>query len=46
VPPAVHGHSNPLSALKNGIGRLLSRVLGGAKRSYEATSPTFVAGPR
>jgi hypothetical protein len=45
VQPAVHGRSNPLSALRNGIGRLLSRVLGGAKRSYEATSPTFVAGP-
>lgn len=44
--PAVRGRSNPLSALKNGIGRLLSRVLGGAKRSYEATSPTFVAPPR
>ncbi len=42
--PAVRGRTNPLSALKNGIGRLLSRVLGGAKRSYEATSPTFVAG--
>ncbi|HEX8724870.1 MAG TPA: hypothetical protein VF737_05715 [Gemmatimonadaceae bacterium] len=42
--PAVRGHGNPLSALRNGIGRLLSRVLGGAKRSYEATSPTFVAG--
>jgi len=41
--PAVRGRANPLSALKNGIGRLLSRVLGGAKRSYEATSPTFVA---
>lgn len=44
--PAVRGHANPLSALKNGIGALLSRVLGGAKRSYEATSPTFVAGGR
>ncbi|MGH7669015.1 MAG: hypothetical protein ACRENQ_05935 [Gemmatimonadaceae bacterium] len=42
--PAVRGHTNPLSALKNGIGALLSRVLGGAKRSFEATSPTFVAG--
>jgi hypothetical protein len=43
VQPAVQGKANPLSALKNGIGRLLSRVLGGAKRNYEATSPTFVA---
>ncbi len=41
--PAVQGRANPLSALKNGVGRLLSRVLGGAKRNYEATSPTFVA---
>lgn len=41
--PAVQGRANPLSALKNGLGRLLSRVLGGAKRNYEATSPTFVA---
>lgn len=43
--PAVRGKGNPLSALSNGIGRLLSRVLGGTKRNYEATSPTFVAGP-
>lgn len=41
--PAVRGRANPLSALRNGIGRLLSRVLGGTKRNYEATSPTFVA---
>jgi hypothetical protein len=41
--PAVRGKRNPLSALENGVGRLLSRVLGGAKRNYEATSPTFVA---
>ncbi|HEU4990096.1 MAG: hypothetical protein KGL93_05905 [Gemmatimonadota bacterium] len=41
--PAVRGKTNPLSALKNGVGRLLSRMLGGTKRSYEATSPTFVA---
>jgi hypothetical protein len=46
VQPAVQGRTNPLSALGNGIGRLLSRVLGGAKRSYEATSPTFVAAAR
>lgn len=42
--PAVRGRTNPFSALRNGLGRLLSRVLGGAKRSYEGTSPTFVAG--
>ncbi len=40
--PAVRGKTNPLSAIGNAIGRLLSRVLGGAKRTYEATSPTFV----
>jgi hypothetical protein len=44
--PAVKGSGNPLSALRNGIGRLLSRVLGGTHRSYEATSPTFVAGEK
>lgn len=40
--PAVRGKTNPLSAIGNAIGRLLSRALGGTKRSYEATSPTFV----
>lgn len=46
VQPAVHGRGNLFSALKNGVGRLLSRVLGGAKRNYEATSATFVAPAR
>lgn len=43
VRPAVQGKGNPLSALVNGVGRLLARVLGGAKRNYEATSPIFTA---
>ncbi|MDE3126859.1 MAG: hypothetical protein KGL38_02570 [Gemmatimonadota bacterium] len=46
VRPAVQGKGNPLSALFNGVGRLLARVLGGTKRNYEATSPIFTAAPR
>jgi hypothetical protein len=42
--PAVHGHTNPASALKNGIGTLLSRLLGGERRHYEQRSETFTAG--
>lgn len=44
--PVVKGNGNPFSAIRNGLGRLLSRVLGGAQRSFEATSPTFVADGR
>ena len=43
VQPAVRGRGNPLSALRNGLGRLLSRVLGGDKHSYDQRSPIFVA---
>lgn len=39
--PAVRGKRAPLSALRRGIGTLLSRVLGGEKRHYEARSGTF-----
>ncbi len=46
VRPAVQGKGNPFSALFNGIGRLLARVLGGTKRNYEATSPIFTAPAR
>lgn len=46
VRPAVQGKGNPLSALFNGVGRLLARVLGGTKRNYEATSPIFTAPAR
>lgn len=39
--PAVRGKRAPLSALRRGIGTLLSRVLGGETRHYEARSATF-----
>jgi len=42
--PAVHGKTNPASALKNGLGTLLSRLLGGERRHYEQRSETFTAG--
>lgn len=42
--PAVHGKTNPASAIKNGIGTLLSRLLGGERRHYEQRSETFTAG--
>ena len=41
--PAVRGKRAPLSALRRGLGTLLSRVLGGEKRHYEARSVTFRA---
>jgi hypothetical protein len=41
--PAVRGKRAPLSALRRGVGTLLSRVLGGEKRHYEARSGTFRA---
>ena len=37
-----NGKSNPLSVVGRGIGKLLSRVLGGAKRHYEQQSGEFV----
>jgi hypothetical protein len=39
--PAVRGKRAPLSALRRGIGTLLSRVLGGEKHHYEARSVQF-----
>ena len=42
--PAVRGKTSPASALKNGIGTLLSRLLGGERRHYEQRSETFTAG--
>lgn len=39
--PAVRGKRAPLSALRRGLGTLLSRVLGGETRHYEARSGTF-----
>jgi hypothetical protein len=41
--PAVRGKRAPLSALRRGVGTLLSRVLGGETRHYEARSGTFTA---
>lgn len=41
--PAVRGKRAPLSALRRGFGVLLSRVLGGDSRHYEARSGTFTA---
>lgn len=42
--PAVHGRSSVVSALRTGVGTLLSRLLGGEKRRYERRSATYVAG--
>lgn len=39
--PAVRGKRAPLSALRRGLGTLLSRVLGGEARHYEARSQSF-----
>jgi hypothetical protein len=39
--PAVRGKRAPLSALRRGFTTLLSRVLGGEKRHYEARSTAF-----
>lgn len=39
--PAVRGKRAPLSALRRGLGTLLSRVLGGDSRHYEARTATF-----
>jgi uncharacterized protein DUF4390 len=43
VKPAVHGKNNPVTAIKNGIGTLLTRVLGGEKQHYVRRSATFKA---
>ena len=42
--PAVRGKTNAFTALKNGMGTLLSRLLGGERRHYEQRSETFTAG--
>jgi hypothetical protein len=41
--PAVRGKRAPLPALQRGLGTLLSRVLGGERRKFEAKSATFRA---
>ena len=39
--PAVRGKRAPLPAIQRGLGTLLSRVLGGERRKFEAKSATF-----
>ena len=41
--PAAKGRLNPVSALRRGIGSLVSRMLGGERRHYEARSVAFRA---
>lgn len=41
--PAVRGRRDPVSALRRGLGTLISRMLGGERRHYEARSPAFQA---
>jgi hypothetical protein len=41
--PAVQGRNNPATALTNGIGTLISRVLGGERRRYDQRSEPFTA---
>lgn len=41
--PAVRGKRSPLSAIREGLGTLLSRVLGGETRHFESRSGTFRA---
>jgi hypothetical protein len=39
--PTAPGKSNPVTAIRSGIGRLFSRMLGGGKRHYESQSGVF-----
>ena len=39
--PTAPGRSNPITAIRSGIGTLFSRMLGGDKRHYEARSELF-----
>lgn len=39
--PAVRGKNNPVAAVGTGVRTLVSRVLGGERRHYEARSGTF-----
>lgn len=41
--PAVRGKRAPIPALQRGLGTLLSRLLGGERRQFEAKSATFRA---
>jgi hypothetical protein len=42
--PAVQGRSNPFTAIRNGIGKLVSRVLGGDSRHFVQRSEWFTVG--
>jgi hypothetical protein len=39
--PTAPGKSSPLNSIRGGVGRLLSRVLGGDKQHYEARTRVF-----
>jgi len=39
--PTAPGKGNPVTAVRSGVGRLFSRMLGGGKRHYEAQSAVF-----
>src|SRR5205085_519439 len=39
--PTAPGKSNPVTAVKSGVGRLFSRMLGGGKQHYEEQSGVF-----
>lgn len=41
--PAVHGRTNPANALTSGVGSLISRILGGERRTFERRSEAFTA---
>lgn len=41
--PAVRGRNNPATAIRNGLGTLLSRVLGGESRHYDQRSSSFTS---
>jgi hypothetical protein len=42
--PAIRGKRNPFEALRQGLGTMLSRVVGGERRRYETRSGVFTAG--
>jgi hypothetical protein len=42
--PVIRGKRNPVSAVREGIGTFLSRVIGGDRRRYEDRSAIFTAG--
>jgi hypothetical protein len=42
--PAIRGKRNPFAAVREGLGTMLSRVIGGDRRRYEDRSAIFTAG--